>query len=71
MDVLNHPEGKKLLDEIKPDFGKDSQTTNQEMLVKTLRELSGNILSAIPEVKNKSRDDVLRLLDQRLRQIHI
>ena len=41
------------------------------MLVKTLRELSGNILSAIPEVKNKSRDDVLRLLDQRLRQIHI
>ena len=71
MDVLNHPEGKKLLDEIKPDFSKDSQTTNQEMLVKTLRELSGNILSAIPEVKNKSRDDVLRLLDQRLRQIHI
>jgi len=38
---------------------------------RSLRELSGNILSAIPEVKNKSRDDVLRLLDQRLRQIHI
>ena len=71
MDVLNHPEGKKLLDELKPDFGADAQTTSQEMLIRTIRQLSGNILSAIPANKEGTRKEALNELENGLKKIHI
>jgi len=71
VDLLQNEEAKGVLAEARADLSQDAQTTHQEMLLNTVRELSHHILSAIAETKEKTQEDALTALDQKLRTIHV
>ena len=71
VDLLQNEEAKKVLAEARQDLSQDAQTTHQEMLLNTVRELSRHILSAIAETKATTQDDALKELDRKLRAIRV
>ena len=71
VDLLRNEEAQKVLAEARQDLSQDAQTTHQEMMLNTVRELSNHILSAIAETKEITRDDALGELDRKLRAIRV
>lgn len=67
MDVLAHPEGRKLLEEMNPAFCQEAEGAGREMLVNSLEELNWQILSVLPEAE---REAARRKLEKGLRAIH-